>query len=199
MATDAGTYLKRYEYPRFSQAEEEQLAEQAHAGCVESRNQLVLSQVLWVLNVVHRKWHYDIDDAVGEALLRLVASIDGFNPAKGRLTTYTNFTAWTGACESDRSFRRVVPVGTVRITMDDNDDYADRSDVERVASIDIDDAVRRILERVADKFGSHVGQICEMRLCQSKTYKEIGESLGVSKQCVGEIWLRIRKFLKTVL
>ena len=193
MATDASEFLLNgREYPRFSRAEETRLAEQAHAGCVESRNQLVLSQVPWVLMQVGRKWHHNRDDAVGEAMLQLVMAIEKFNPSKGRLTTYANYAALS-AGEASRSYYRAFPAGTTTL------EAAAALVGEFDTRVDTNDMRGVILGRIAKKFGSHVGQICEMRLCQKMTYKEIGVVLGVTKQWIGAIWLRVQEYVKTIV
>lgn len=197
MATDADHYLTHCgKYPRFSRAEESKLTKQAHAGCVESRNQLVLSQVPWILTQINRRWHYDKDNALGEALLRLIMSIDTFDPTRGRLTTYANY-AVLAATDADRSYRRAFPAGTVSLGPDDAD--AIEQLVDSVIDFDYSTTVQMILGRVGNKLGSRARQICELRLCENLHYEEIGARLGVSKQAVGAAWLKIRKFLKAVL
>lgn len=74
--------------PRFTRDKERHLHELAQGGDLEARNQLVLSQVPWIVKLCGRyRGQYGIDEAVQMCVEMLMRKIGKLDPDKGRLTT----------------------------------------------------------------------------------------------------------------
>lgn len=188
--------LTQQEYPQFPREEERRLAEQMVAG-QEAREKLVQSQIPWMLNCVKRYKPpvMDREELEAEAMRCLVIAVDRFNPTKGRLTTFVHWYARKAVQTVAIATRRASPPGD-RVSPDalespENRQYA--AEAEAAAACEA-----RILEAVEKRFGPRDCHLCWLRL-QGLTYPVIGKELGISGSRVGQIWNRLRGFLRNLL
>ncbi|MDX1961606.1 MAG: sigma-70 family RNA polymerase sigma factor [Pirellulales bacterium] len=207
--------LHRIEY-RLSPAERTALARRARRGDRAAREQLIESILPLVVQLAKR-WHarypqVPIEDLIQAGNLGAIKAVDGFRPSRGfALTTY----AFRAIQQNIRRF--AVEQGVIRVPYYQSSHQRTEKyqmAVERARSISAyeegthdppqvppavheDDRQTQLREGIT-RLPARLQRVIELRLAE-KTYQEIGEELGVSKERIRQLLVKAHKKLRESL
>lgn len=193
-------------YNRLSRPEELRLWELHQQGDKAAREALILSVVPYAFKLAMR-WKGDLDDLAQIANTAVIQCVDsGFDPHKGRLTTFvTRRIYWALHRESHMNKQgiRIPPAARKGSLNHISSKLAnigmlsllDDADVAAKESSDFDDETIALLKERIAELPIRDKTILEAKI-NGKTYKEIGLSLGVTKQRVAQVYHRTIKELR---
>jgi RNA polymerase sigma factor (sigma-70 family) len=184
------------EYPQFTREEERCLAERAAAGDAVAREQLILSQIPWAINLIVKRWKTppaEKDELIAEAMLQLTKAVDSFDYRKGfKLSTWARYRLLHARSVHIRRKQRAHPPGDhVPLETIVTDPGVESRGLDAFFVV-------WAMNLVEEQWGSRDRRLCELRL-QGLTLQEIGNELGISRERVRQIWKRNRIMFREAL
>ena len=199
--------LTKQNYPRFTKEQEARLAKKMNEG-KDARHQLILSCIPFAIRIATKRVrnHGMRDDIYSAAMLGLIRAVDSFDPSRGRLTTvvarviqngiYRDAGRHTGTVSLPSSISKsmtpetqkqfaMASIGATSI-QDIPTNHRGLLTPEHPAD-DIDDDEKEAMHQwIETCLSEREREVIQARL-DGKKLREVGESLGVSRERVRQI------------
>jgi RNA polymerase sigma factor (sigma-70 family) len=212
------SYLRKHNDVEFFNAEEEaQLWRQAQDGDQEARAKLITSMLPYAITRAKKHGYrgIDLDDLIQVANIAIIKAVDdGFDPEKGRLTTYItrkifweidryikdNYSTirvpnYTNGKPSDKFSgitNQIIERGVQALPRDWDVPIADREPTDK-------EDLERLRKAINDLPDERIKEVIKSRL-RGETLKEIGKRIGVTREWIRQLEIKgIRQLRATLM
>lgn len=184
----------------------EELYDLAIKGCKESKDALILNNIPLVKMIAEKVWRRtrtgEIEDMVGSALIYLLEYWKGYDPQKGKFSTYVTLMIRTRLSNSLRSVATKKNSKYRSVSLDNHTDSDNENTYHEIISSEQQDfnidISRKDIENLIKEIDmpESAKQTVILKIFEDMTFTAIAQKMGFTRQAAQSLWKKYSEKVK---